>query len=167
MNHSQSTIKMTSHFMSAQVILGTCLTIAVLSCGMITVQADDEVPAFFLKIAKNVPRIGRSDKYHEYFLKQAKNVPRMGKREDYDQIAESFYNNREPFAQRQKRMVSHASAGGLDSSTWGHFPLAIEGPPELWRALASYASDRYGTSSVNEINNDLWSRDKRSPPPSP
>ncbi|XP_063977361.1 uncharacterized protein LOC135162641 [Diachasmimorpha longicaudata] len=165
-NHSQSSIKMTSHFMSTQMILGTCLTIAVLLCGAIVVQADDEVPAFFLKIAKNVPRIGRSDKYYDYFFKQAKNMPRMGKREDYDQIAESFYNDREPFTQRQKRMVNHASNGGLDSSAWGHFPLAIEGPPELWRTLASYANDRYRTSSVNEINNDLWSRDKRSPPAS-
>ncbi|XP_011310218.1 uncharacterized protein ETH [Fopius arisanus] len=166
MSQTQSNIKMTAHFMFGQMFLGTCMIIVVLSCGVITVEADDEVPAFFLKIAKNVPRIGRSDKYHEYFLKQAKNVPRMGKREDYDQMVESFYD-REPFAQRQRRMVNHASTSGLDSSAWGHFPLAIEGPPELWRALASYANDRYGTSGVNEINNDVWSRDKRSTPASP
>ena len=28
-----------------------------------------------------------------------------------------------------------------DTRAWQHFPLAIEGPPELWRTLAGYSHD--------------------------
>lgn len=37
----------------------------------------DEVPAFFLKIAKNIPRVGRSEGYDDYF-KSRKNLPKLG-----------------------------------------------------------------------------------------
>ncbi|KAK0163058.1 hypothetical protein PV327_006769 [Microctonus hyperodae] len=84
------------------------LTVIALAIGWTTIEAD-EVPAFFLKIAKNIPRVGRSDP---------------------------------------------------NGVSWENFPLAIEGPPELWRALASYTNDKYGTSS-DEINNEIWRRDKR------
>lgn len=38
------------------------------------VSKADEVPAFFLKIAKNIPRVGRSDGYEDYLLKSRKNI---------------------------------------------------------------------------------------------
>lgn len=37
----------------------------------------DEVPAFFLKIAKNIPRVGRSEAYDDFF-KSRKNLPKLG-----------------------------------------------------------------------------------------
>lgn len=37
----------------------------------------DEVPAFFLKIAKNIPRVGRSEGYDDFF-KSRKNFPKLG-----------------------------------------------------------------------------------------
>ncbi len=40
-----------------------------------------ENPGFFLKVSKNVPRIGRrSENYENNFLKQTKSVPRIGRR---------------------------------------------------------------------------------------
>lgn len=36
----------------------------------------DEVPAFFLKIAKNIPRVGRSEGYND-FLKSRRNIPQV------------------------------------------------------------------------------------------
>ena len=46
------------------------------------VNADDSAPAFFLKIAKNIPRVGRSSAAEDFFLKASKNIPRIGKREE-------------------------------------------------------------------------------------
>lgn len=42
----------------------------------------EEVPGFFLKVTKNVPRIGRSSggEIENFFLKQSKSVPRIGRR---------------------------------------------------------------------------------------
>lgn len=31
---------------------------------------------------------------------------------------------------------------GSETWTWEHFPLAIEGPPELWRTLARYSDEK-------------------------
>lgn len=41
----------------------------------------DETPGFFLKVTKNVPRIGRSsgDDLENFFMKQSKSVPRIGR----------------------------------------------------------------------------------------
>lgn len=50
--------------------------------GIENVDADDGSPAFFLKIAKNVPRIGRSSDADNFFFKSSKNIPRIGKREE-------------------------------------------------------------------------------------
>lgn len=47
-------------------------------------SSGNESPGFFLKISKNVPRIGRRSvkDIEEFFMKQAKNVPRIGRRND-------------------------------------------------------------------------------------
>lgn len=61
------------------------MAVIFLVTGTSVVEAD-EVPAFFLKIAKNMPRVGRSeatslDRLNGYILKTAKNAPRVGKRD--------------------------------------------------------------------------------------
>lgn len=49
---------------------------------IVTLSSANESPGFFLKISKNVPRIGRRSvkEIEEFFMKQAKNVPRIGRR---------------------------------------------------------------------------------------
>ena len=47
--------------------------LALLICG--DASRADEVPAFFLKIAKNIPRVGRSEGYND-FLKSRRNIPK-------------------------------------------------------------------------------------------
>lgn len=46
----------------------------------------EESPGFFLKVSKNVPRLGRrSQSYNDFenfFLKASKTVPRIGRRDD-------------------------------------------------------------------------------------
>lgn len=41
----------------------------------------DEVPAFFLKIAKipTLPRVGRSGRFEDFFYKAEKHIPRIGR----------------------------------------------------------------------------------------
>ncbi|CAD6201921.1 GSCOCG00002853001-RA-CDS [Cotesia congregata] len=130
----------------------------VLSINWTTVEAD-EVPAFFLKIAKNIPRVGRSGRIDEYLLtKQSKNYPRANKVGEYSPVYLSLTGGNDP--EIHKRMVNYPAPGNIDSISWEHFPLAIEGPPELWRTLASYANDKYGTAS-DDIENEIWQRNKR------
>lgn len=47
-----------------------------------SINADDN-PGFFLKVTKNVPRLGRrsDNNFDEYYRKVIKNIPRVGKRE--------------------------------------------------------------------------------------
>ncbi|CAK9812788.1 hypothetical protein ANTPLA_LOCUS7537 [Anthophora plagiata] len=114
----------------------------------------DEVPAFFLKIAKNIPRVGRSEGYDDY-VKTRKNIGKIGA---YDAGVQSeswpSYGNDEPFSRLIKRRVDYPPVD--DAWSWQHFPLAIEGPRELWRALAGYSKD-----ASDDIDNDIWKRKKR------
>ncbi|XP_011501283.1 PREDICTED: uncharacterized protein LOC105364940 [Ceratosolen solmsi marchali] len=108
--------------------------------------AAKEPPAFFLKIAKSIPRIGRSDNA----LVANSNGPHDDPwYEDSDQLNEIV-----------KRKIAYTSES--DTKNWQHFPLAIEGPPELWRTLAGYSSNDPLHRSLNEFDNGLWPRDKRS-----
>ncbi|XP_066589268.1 uncharacterized protein ETH [Prorops nasuta] len=112
----------------------------------------DEVPAFFLKIAKNVPRIGRSDSsFEDFFFKTSKNIPRIGRREGSSEATQSW----EQFSKPSKRRVDY-SPFNSEPWSWQHFPLAIEGPQELWRTLAGYS-----TETADEIDNKIWERQKR------
>ncbi|XP_034177988.1 ecdysis triggering hormone [Osmia lignaria lignaria] len=111
----------------------------------------DEVPAFFLKIAKNIPRVGRSDGYDDFY-KSRQNIPQVS---GHDSVQpESWYPNNEPFARPIKRRADYPHLE--DSWSWQHFPLAIEGPRELWRTLAGYSKD-----SSDDIDNEIWERKKR------
>ncbi|KAG6802554.1 ecdysis triggering hormone preproprotein [Apis mellifera caucasica] len=111
----------------------------------------DEVPAFFLKIAKNIPRVGRSEGYDDFF-KSRKNLPKLG---NHDGQSESWpqYSVDEPFSRPIKRRVDYPS---VDDWSWQHFPLAIEGPRELWRTLAGYSKD-----TSDDVDNEIWKRKKR------
>lgn len=63
------------HFCAALLLIGVTLLI----CQHIAKA--DEVPAFFLKIAKNptLPRIGRSERFQNFFYKAEKHIPRIGR----------------------------------------------------------------------------------------
>ncbi|XP_076679234.1 ecdysis triggering hormone [Andrena cerasifolii] len=114
----------------------------------------DEVPAFFLKIAKNIPRVGRSDGYDDVF-KSHKNLPKIGGHDSGAQ-PESWpsFANEEPFQGPIKRRINYPAMD--DAWSWQHFPLAIEGPRELWRTLAGYSKD-----TSDDIDNEIWERKKR------
>lgn len=71
--------------------LGVFATLLILSTFLLSCKTDD-IPGFFLKITKNVPRLGRrSDKeYESYFLKNVKQIPRIGRR--YDNVSTDCKN---------------------------------------------------------------------------
>ncbi|KAF7382112.1 ecdysis triggering hormone preproprotein [Vespula maculifrons] len=122
------------------VILGSIVILSVLQY---SVEAD-EVPAFFLKIAKNIPRVGRSgDKFDDFFLNSPKNIPETGKHDNNLKSSESWqsHENSESFAKPIKRRIDYSPLDPAESLSWQHFPLAIEGPKELWRTLAGYSKD--------------------------
>ncbi|XP_015433603.1 PREDICTED: uncharacterized protein LOC107189557 [Dufourea novaeangliae] len=118
------------------------------------VSKADEVPAFFLKIAKNIPRVGRSDGYEDLLLKSRKNVPKIEGRANGAQ-PESWqsYGNGDPFPGPIKRRMEYPSDD--DARTWQDFPLRIGGSQKLWRTLAGY------TEEADDIDNEIWRRKKR------
>ncbi|XP_003400029.1 uncharacterized protein LOC117231642 [Bombus vosnesenskii] len=126
--------------------------LALLACE--NLSKADEVPAFFLKIAKNIPRVGRSEGYND-FLKSRRNIPQVSGYNSRAQ-AESWapYASDKTFSRPIKRRVDYPSID--DAWAWQHFPLAIEGPRELWRTLAGYSKD-----TSDDVDNDVWKRKKR------
>ncbi|RLU20088.1 hypothetical protein DMN91_006694 [Ooceraea biroi] len=138
----------------------------------------DEVPAFFLKIAKipTLPRVGRSDRFEDFFYKAEKHIPRIGR--NSQQVADFetniliiffrlcyciFISNSiivlcdytiiyilrqsvfflllqdETYTDLTKRRIDYPPK--VDGWSSQNFPLAIEGPRELWRTLAGYSRD--------------------------
>ncbi|XP_072751389.1 ecdysis triggering hormone [Anoplolepis gracilipes] len=108
----------------------------------------DEVPAFFLKIAKipTLPRVGRSGKFENFFYKAEKHIPRIGRNMNTQQDQQDTYS-------LNKRRINYPAK---EEWSWQNFPLAIEGPRELWRALAGYSRD-----AGDDIENEVWQRKKR------
>lgn len=150
------------NFASYRVLIGICMAVLFLIITGSNVDAD-EVPAFFLKIAKNMPRVGRSDdKFNEYFLKTSNYPTKVSRRDIYSltKKEEGSDVNRDHYNEIHKRMINYKSPESSETTAWGNFPLAIEGPPELWRTLASYTNDKYGSLS-DDIDNEIWRRDKR------
>lgn len=49
----------------------------------------EEVPAFFLKIAKipTLPRVGRSGRFEDFFYKAEKHIPRIGRSSQHKQVS--------------------------------------------------------------------------------
>ncbi|KAI4500494.1 hypothetical protein M0802_004456 [Mischocyttarus mexicanus] len=97
----------------------------------------DEVPAFFLKIAKNIPRVGRSEKFDDF--SKSTNTNLNSRKYDDNSKSWQLHENSEHFAKPLKRRLDYSLMD--QSNTWQNFPLAIEGPRELWRALAGYSKD--------------------------
>lgn len=57
--------------------------IILLLCLFYTIACND-TPGFFLKVSKNIPRIGRrSSDFDNFFLKSSKSVPRIGRRDPF------------------------------------------------------------------------------------
>ncbi|XP_012055393.1 PREDICTED: uncharacterized protein LOC105618470 [Atta cephalotes] len=107
----------------------------------------EEVPAFFLKIAKipTLPRVGRSGRFEDFFYKAEKHIPRIGR---------SLQDEQETYSDLTKRRIDYPSK--VEEWSWQNFPLAIEGPKELWRTLAGYSKD-----GSDDIENEVWQRKKR------
>lgn len=65
-----------------KITFGVCFVIVVIT----VCSATDETPGFFLKVTKNVPRLGRrsqsTNEFENFFLKASKTVPRIGRRDD-------------------------------------------------------------------------------------
>ncbi|XP_067207930.1 uncharacterized protein ETH isoform X2 [Linepithema humile] len=109
----------------------------------------DEVPAFFLKIAKvpALPRVGRSG-FENFFYKAEKHIPRIGRN---NQQSTNPLHDQESYSGITKRRIEHPK----EEWSWQNFPLAIEGPKELWRTLAGYSQNG------DDIENEVWQRKKR------
>ncbi|XP_033334056.2 ecdysis triggering hormone [Megalopta genalis] len=119
------------------------------------VSKADEVPAFFLKIAKNIPRVGRSDGYEDLLLKSRKNIAKHEGHTARGSQPESWssYANEDPISGPIKRRMEYPSVH--DAQTWQDFPLRIGGSLKLWRTLAGYSED------ADDIDNEIWKRNKR------
>ncbi|KAM7343821.1 ecdysis triggering hormone [Cochliomyia hominivorax] len=83
--------------------------VAVLLVGIDNCKSDDS-PGFFLKITKNVPRLGRrSDKeFESKFLKNYKIIPRMGRSSESDNknpSLENWFNDETYLKQLDKRVL--------------------------------------------------------------
>lgn len=115
----------------------------------------EEVPAFFLKIAKvpTLPRVGRSGRFEDFFYKAEKNIPRIGRSSQQSTNPMSLQDEQEIYSGLTKRRIDYPSK--VEEWTWQNFPLAIEGPRDLWRALAGYSRDG------DDIENEVWQRKKR------
>lgn len=84
---SFETLKLTQYTMSFKIVLNflsVCLLLTILDCCLCNSNTiSTETPGFFLKVTKNVPRLGRrshqlSD-FENFFLKTSKSVPRIGR----------------------------------------------------------------------------------------
>ncbi|KAL0119014.1 hypothetical protein PUN28_009563 [Cardiocondyla obscurior] len=128
--------------------------IALLVCENTTLA--EEVPAFFLKIAKipTLPRVGRSGRFEDFFYKAEKHIPRIGRSNQQSINPTSLLDGHETFSDVTKRRISYSPR--VEEWTWQNFPLAIYGPKELTRTLAGYSSD-----DSDDIENEVWERKKR------
>ncbi|XP_018306921.1 ecdysis triggering hormone [Mycetomoellerius zeteki] len=118
----------------------------------------EEVPAFFLKIAKipTLPRVGRSGRFEDFFYKAEKHIPRIGRSSQHKQSTNPLLlqDEQEIYSDLTKRRIDYPSK--VEEWSWQNFPLAIEGPKELWRTLAGYSRD-----GSDDIENEVWQRKKR------
>ncbi|XP_011872116.1 PREDICTED: uncharacterized protein LOC105564398 [Vollenhovia emeryi] len=128
-------------------------TVTLLLCQNTTMA--EEVPAFFLKIAKipTLPRVGRSGRFENFFYKAEKHIPRIGRSNQQSLNPASLQDKQETYSGLTKRRIDYPSK--VEEWTWQNFPLAIEGPKELWRALAGFSRDG------DDIENEVWERKKR------
>lgn len=66
-------------------LISICFVLTFVSCSMCDSNAANaETPGFFLKVSKNIPRLGRRSQsslsdFENFFLKTSKSVPRIGR----------------------------------------------------------------------------------------
>uniref|UniRef100_A0A1B0CW38 Putative ecdysis triggering hormone n=1 Tax=Lutzomyia longipalpis TaxID=7200 RepID=A0A1B0CW38_LUTLO len=139
----------------------------ILTLGMFFVVQGDENPGFFLKITKNVPRIGRrslptTSEVDNFFFKGLKNVPRMGRRndlmaeekspEDDDSMriqkrgqppaSSGNYNNVQPFDLRLLFDILADDYTDLKFVSWRDFDEALEADTVLFEKLSQVAKEK-------------------------
>lgn len=66
-------------------LISVCFVLTFVNCCMCNGNtANTETPGFFLKVSKNIPRLGRRSQnslsdFENFFLKTSKSVPRIGR----------------------------------------------------------------------------------------
>ncbi|XP_059612633.1 uncharacterized protein LOC132259105 [Phlebotomus argentipes] len=133
-----------------------CLCFVILIFGVFFASGDEN-PGFFLKITKNVPRIGRrslpvTSEVDNFFFKGLKNVPRMGRRNDLimdevEAVAKRAspgknYNNVQPFDLRLLFDILSDEISDLKFVSWKDFDEALEADTVLFEKLAQVAKER-------------------------
>ncbi|XP_055850512.1 uncharacterized protein LOC129915073 [Episyrphus balteatus] len=87
---------------------------------VIVVTLADESPGFFLKITKNIPRLGRrSDKqFGNLFFKNAKQIPRIGRRNEMenDESNSKLLKTLEEMSSPSKRFINPAPSTSREYS---------------------------------------------------
>ncbi|XP_046741543.1 uncharacterized protein LOC124408563 [Diprion similis] len=141
------------HSFLATVVLVAAL-IVVFEGGNSVVEAD-EFPTFFLKAAKNVPRIGRrSGMNKEFFLKKSDRPLRcFGKRGEYASCPIKSADS-SPWYSKQPAQFS----GAEDNEYWSpeNFARALEQSPELWEMTTGDES-----AEAPMVAGKVWQREKR------
>ncbi|XP_031630471.1 uncharacterized protein LOC116345341 [Contarinia nasturtii] len=111
-----------------------------------------ETPGFFLKVTKNVPRLGRrshqlSD-FENFFLKTSKSVPRIGRSdnnmEGMDKRDVKHYNSVQPFDSKSLHHLlatEDVNENDIKFISWDSFDLALENDEGLFSKLLSLAND--------------------------
>ncbi|KAJ6641335.1 hypothetical protein Bhyg_06271 [Pseudolycoriella hygida] len=156
----------------------------VLLLGLICTIACNDTPGFFLKVSKNIPRIGRrSSDFDSFFLKSSKSVPRIGRRDQfvddthspegftqqwYDRIMTSSkrasgvgYNNVQPFDTKfllDMFASEHIDPEDFKFVSWKDFDIALESDEQLFKKLIELAktSHEIATMTSHSMNFDKF-----------
>ncbi|XP_056636664.1 uncharacterized protein LOC130445160 [Diorhabda sublineata] len=88
------------------------------------INCSEEMPKVFLTAAKNVPRIGRSNKdnadFEKFFLKASKSVPRIGRRDE------------NPYLHYEEVQKEYGPQNNFKYPTWSEIADRYEYEPELF-----------------------------------
>ncbi|XP_012251841.2 uncharacterized protein LOC105683663 [Athalia rosae] len=145
-----------NNFLATVVLIAA---VVLMFAGENSVVEADEFPAFFLKAAKSVPRIGRrSGTFEDYFLKASKSIPRIGRRGGYaPSSVKSAENN---WSWYPKHPTDLSKIGSEDFSSSENYERAMQQQsPELWEIISAGATP--DSPSAAGFNDDLWQREKR------
>ena len=118
-----------------------CLILPLICAAM---AMPDETSGFFIKIPKNVPRIGRRGDFENFFLKQSKSVPRIGRRAEIQDSLKNYSKVRPLDLSHIVDILSDDIFFGSDLKfiAWEDLDKALEEDPELLGKLTSLARDK-------------------------
>ncbi|XP_037044937.1 uncharacterized protein LOC119080633 [Bradysia coprophila] len=153
----------------------------ILLLGLLCMVTCNDTPGFFLKVSKNIPRIGRrSSDFDNFFLKSSKNVPRIGRRDQfvedshspevraqqwYDQIMTSSkraagYNNVQPFDSKFLLDIfarEHIDPEDFRFVSWQDFDIALESDEQLFKKLIELAKTNQEVAAMtHNVNIDKF-----------